>query len=558
MHFTRNNFRQQIDPTILRRGELYYQDDAVQELIAITDKEWQAIVRGSQDYLVTIHEGADSKLLTTCDCPYDERPICKHITATLFAMEAHSQKPLRVSKKRQSRSQKLRNALAALKKEQLIDLLIGLADNDYQLMHALLAQYGEVARSKADAAQLVHDALRFGSDRGFIDYRGSQQVAQAILPLLNRADQQRQLGRGTVALPIYQAILEGLVPAFSYADDSSGSMGDCVSFATIGINDIALSATGKQQQAIFDYLLALPERESMLEWDWCWDLLATAAAMVIESREHAANYQTMRQDLFTTLDTLPINDRDSRSSQYNRDRIAQIKLTVIEQEDDPDAVLAFLEAHADSSYFVEKLARWHLAQGNLDEARRLCESWLANHQGRLWGVINTMRGILIDIARLQGNHAELEQLLEKQFVSTSDFSHYDELKERHSADWLTVRARLIEQAVRARPDIYVRETMWSALLSYVQQNPWGVFSYGHYLAERYPQEIGYVYIVLAEQALQQKKNRKGYRMAISYLKQLQTVNQAERMQAVVADWRTRYRNRPALLDELNKAFGSTG
>lgn len=71
MHFTRNNFRQQIDPTILRRGELYYQDDAVQELIAITDKEWQAIVRGSQYYLVTIHEGADSKLLTTCDCPYD-------------------------------------------------------------------------------------------------------------------------------------------------------------------------------------------------------------------------------------------------------------------------------------------------------------------------------------------------------------------------------------------------------------------------------------------------------------------------------------------------------
>jgi hypothetical protein len=555
MRLTRADFRQQIDSVILERGEAYYQSGAVQDIVATTDAAWAATVLGSEDYFVTLSEAVDGELVASCDCPFDWGPVCKHVAATLFALEAHPEKPRRTRKRRQSRAEKLRSALATLQKDQLVDLLVELADGDRQMAHALLTQYGEPTQSKADAARLVRDALRFGTDRGFIDYRSSRQVAQAILPLLNRADEQFRLGRIGVALPIYQAIIEELIPAFSYADDSSGSMGDCVSFATSRISEIALSATGKQRQTIFAYLLALPERKGMLEWDWCWDLLATAATMVTDSRDRGAAYQAMRQQLFATLDALPIDDADSWSSQFNRDRIATIQLAVIEQEDDPDAVLAFLEARTDSYQFVEKLARWHLAQGNLDQARHICQAWLANHQGRLWGVINTMRGILIDVARLQENRTELTRLLELQFIATSDFTYYDELKALNSAEWPTVRTRLIEQVGHTRADIFVRETMWPALLTYVQQNPWSVTQYGVHLTEQYSQEVGNVYVALAEQTLQQQKNRKGYRAAIGYLKQLRTIGQEGQMLAVVTEWRSRYKNRPALLDELNKAFG---
>jgi hypothetical protein len=103
----------------------------------------------------------------------------------------------------------------------------------------------------------------------------------------------------------------------------------------------------------------------------------------------------------------------------------------------------------------------------LEEAHHLCEEWLANHRGWLWGVIHTMRGILIESARLRGEQAELATLLETQFISSSDFQYYDELKSLVSADWPAVLTRLITKAERARADIFVREGMWLPLLTHV-------------------------------------------------------------------------------------------
>ena len=64
-----------------------------------------------------------------------------------------------------------------------------------------------------------------------------------------------------------------------------------------------------------------------------------------------------------------------------------------------------------------------------------------------------------------------------------------------------------------------------------------------------------VYEQLALATLEEDVNRKGYRKACSYLQCMQQLGREERVSELVAQFRGQYKQRRALLDELNKAFG---
>ena len=60
---------------------------------------------------------------------------------------------------------------------------------------------------------------------------------------------------------------------------------------------------------------------------------------------------------------------------------------------------------------------------------------------------------------------------------------------------------------------------------------------------------------LVREALEQKVNRKGYRQVCRYLRKMEKLGEEARVGELVAEWREVYARRPALLDELGKAFG---
>ncbi len=128
--------------------------------------------------------------------------------------------------------------------------------------------------------------------------------------------------------------------------------------------------------------------------------------------------------------------------------------------------------------------------------------------------------------------------------------------------WLAYRPGFLQrmqQSRRGRVDfgaLYIAEEMWAALLAYVQANPYAASHYHKYLANRFPREFSVVYEQLALATLQQKVNRKGYRQACGYLQRMQQLGQGERVSELVAQFREQYKQRRALLDELNKTFGS--
>ena len=118
MDLTLANFELIIDPTILQRGQDYYADGRVINLEEFDTGYWLATVEGTITYRVTITIFLDGSLDWSCNCPYDWGPVCKHIAASLYAIEAAADpaptKKSKSRKKRKTRADKIRETVATL------------------------------------------------------------------------------------------------------------------------------------------------------------------------------------------------------------------------------------------------------------------------------------------------------------------------------------------------------------------------------------------------------------------------------------------------------------
>ena len=88
---TLDNFEDFVPYKIWMRGEEYYETDAVSELEEISPGEWTATVEGTDDYNVEISMDGNEIESWYCDCPYDGE-ICKHVVATLLAIRDNRKK----------------------------------------------------------------------------------------------------------------------------------------------------------------------------------------------------------------------------------------------------------------------------------------------------------------------------------------------------------------------------------------------------------------------------------------------------------------------------------
>ena len=96
------DFEEHIAEGILQKGKAYF-DNGVVEDLEKTDGHWLANVHGTEVYEVAI-KGIRSIKSWDCDCPYDHGPICKHVAAVLYAIQANNNKQ-RTSKIKKSKNQ---------------------------------------------------------------------------------------------------------------------------------------------------------------------------------------------------------------------------------------------------------------------------------------------------------------------------------------------------------------------------------------------------------------------------------------------------------------------
>ena len=165
-----------------------------------------------------------------------------------------------------------------------------------------------------------------------------------------------------------------------------------------------------------------------------------------------------------------------------------------------------------------------------------------------------------EIYRLQGNKsAYIEQLwklvLEQ---SAGDLDIYKELKAQYSEkEWLIKREELFKKLpANAHIDrLYREEKLYDRLLAYVLKSSglYAVQSYENVLKKEYPKQILSKYQDEVNKMASCTGNRKHYADLVALLRRMKQIKGgSEIVETIVEEWKIKYRNRPAMMDELSK------
>lgn len=559
MTLTLTNFEQTIPPTILRRGRDYFDARQVTALEEVDAGLWQAVVQGTDVYQVVIQAGPDGVLNWKCDCPYELGPVCKHVAAVLFALQAHSAAPLAgradrtPPETRPTRAERVRAALQKLTHAELLNLLVELANRDRELAHLILLRHEAGLDNRQTAASLIREALQLGRpQQGFLDYEGSNRAARTVQQLLVRADQWLAQGQAARALPTYQAIMETVVEALEQADDSSGALGGCVASAVEGIRQVIDQAGPEERTLLFQYLLDEAPQPAYAGWDWRWELAAMAGELVTTPGQRAR--------FFEMLERIAGHAANRWWAEYQQEQVVWLKLAVIERLDGAAAGLPFLQQHTHLLGVRLRLAQRYLEQGDVAAARRESRAGLEQTPPNPAGARTDFLAVLRAAAALAGDRLEEISLAETLFLETGRSQHFQELKNLLGVEaWPAYRggflARASEQQVVDMGPLYAAEELWPELLRYVLAQPTTVEQYHRQLAPHYPNELGAVYERLAIEAITVQANRGGYQQACHYLQQMQALGLGAQVAARIRQWREEHKRRRALQEELDRAFG---
>lgn len=165
-----------------------------------------------------------------------------------------------------------------------------------------------------------------------------------------------------------------------------------------------------------------------------------------------------------------------------------------------------------------------------------------------------------EIYRLQGKKsAYIEQLwklvLEQ---SAGDLDIYKELKAQYSEkEWLIKREELFKKLPpNAHIDrLYKEEKLYDRLLAYVLKSSglYAVQSYENVLKKEYPKQILSKYQGEVNKMASCTGNRKHYADLVALLRRMKRIKGgSEIVETIVEEWKIKYRNRPAMMDELSK------
>ncbi|MEZ5013742.1 MAG: SWIM zinc finger family protein [Chitinophagales bacterium] len=84
-------FETKVDEKELRHGYTYYTEGRVKNIFNINGVEWQAVVEGLDDYVVSLRLTGKQVERLECNCPYTG-DLCRHAIAVLYYIRTEGDK----------------------------------------------------------------------------------------------------------------------------------------------------------------------------------------------------------------------------------------------------------------------------------------------------------------------------------------------------------------------------------------------------------------------------------------------------------------------------------
>jgi hypothetical protein len=214
-------------PQSYHRGLDYYSHGHV-ELLADRDEGVRAVVRGNQDYTVTL--AADEGVLDySCDCPVgNEGTFCKHCVATALAWLDRAPAPTRSSRRGKAEEVRLSDAgrsLQAEDKDTVVRMVLDWAKVNDRLRERLILYAARRSGPDTRAAAVRRAFEKAVRVCDFVHYREATGWARGVDCAIDSVEQLLNDGQAPAVIELCESALQSLLSAIQTVDDSDGHFG---------------------------------------------------------------------------------------------------------------------------------------------------------------------------------------------------------------------------------------------------------------------------------------------------------------------------------------------
>ncbi|WP_088014104.1 hypothetical protein [Gottfriedia acidiceleris] len=220
----------------------------------------------------------------------------------------------------------LKQILSALKKEELITIILDLAEEYEEIEKGLLFNYSSNEDIITSSKKLMKESIKQSKYREFISWNKLDDALQGVYMTLNKARQMLLEEEPDVAISLCLIILPEVLDMLNYSDDSGGYISPVVSNSLEIINDAVYFVSyldEKQQESFFTKILIEAEHSRYDDWnEWRFNLL--------ESCIHFCSIEKLRNKLENLLEKLLSEIKgNSWSEDYNKENIKLLQYQIL-------------------------------------------------------------------------------------------------------------------------------------------------------------------------------------------------------------------------------------
>ena len=574
-----NEFEQHIDEDILKRGLRYFKKGCVTSVDELSGGEYEAIVEGSDTYIVQLHVKNGSVTTFNCTCPYDWGPVCKHEVAVMFYLQQDelglkakkksttktstlsdvAGKEKKAVKKKRTIREQLEEILEKLSPEEMRSYIGEFCGKDKTFRDLFLAQYLHLIQPVTQEiySKQIRAVLKSASGRyGYIDYAGARQVGNSMYQLYQLAEKAMNAGSWREAMYMGRAIMEEMTIAIERGDYSNGDLGGSIDNGQDILFRIAQECTDSGiRSELFEYSIDAYHRELFEGWDWHYNMLDLAIELQKTEDE--------KMRILHYLDQIkPKNDGwDFRYEEAQKQRLKLIRKTEgkIRAND-------YLEANITNSDFRRELILKAIEEKNYAKAVALAEKGIAADRKDKPGLAAEWKWHLLNVYQLQNDSEKSVELARNLFLYSGRFSTkemYNIMKKYvPAADWKVFFEQLVADRIKSEQwvsfytiaDMYTWENQWEKLLSLLIKNP-SIDNISHvekYLAKQYAEQLVDLYSKEIQVFIEKNISRSHYRTACKYIRRMKKLGGQDKTEELIAFLRSTYPQRRALMEELDK------
>ncbi len=527
---------------ILDRGYDYYFDDRVEDL-RINSNRIKAVVYGTHPYHVEIKLNGNRIIGMSCDCPYaQDEHNCKHMAAVLYDWERNATHPVIDNSKlvKEASEEDVRSFLIQVLDDQpsLVETFKQYTQNEFSLT-TLIDDLEGVVDSYSDGYHYID--YEFSCD--FCD--NYEDAVDKWLDLLKEKKQ-------------YSLAFKFLLKAYDIfdkldIDDNEGETYDVSFYIIDAWSNIIMCMEKSERIDAFNLL-----KQFLNNIRYSYDRIDIL--QVFFNHLKGEDLSKLQIDFVKEQLDYIESHNDILDREYVLDGFAKMYLELLKKNHaSKKDINAIYKKYWECGSIRMNCIYTCINNEEYDEALDYIDKCIDldyENQALMKRNIELKKDIYMEQGNIKAYKEELKNLI--LFFNDTNIEDYIELRSHYNdKEWITERDSLIEQLAPGcfLCEILETEQLYGQLFDVIlrSNNRDLLHQYTHVLNDEYPEKLIQLYREFVEKQAESTGSRKHYYQIVEELRIMKSITGGDKVvDEIIKKWKIQYKNRSAMLDELNR------